>query len=111
MHVWGQIFQRRLTVTDRLDVDDEPSVPGRCWDPVIQPTSTQLVGKLRLVNSNQRTVMKQKVLRRALPRDGAAVLIELHSTAGYDVMNVGMIDGRVAAPGVQHAEEPKLAVL
>jgi hypothetical protein len=66
-------------------------------------------GQLGFVNTNERTVMKQKVLRSCLPSSRVALIINLHSAAWNDEVNVRMIDHRITTPGVQHSEEAEPA--
>ena len=53
-------------------------------------------------------MMEWEVSGRRLPSQGLALVIQLHSAAGHDEVNVRMIDQRIASPRVSYAEESEL---
>ena len=109
MHVRSEILQHRLPITHGLDVHDELALPSVRRNRVIQPTSSQWISQLGLRDAHQRAMMEQEVIGRRLPSQRVAVVIQLHSAAGHDEVNVRMIDRRIASPRVEHTEEAELA--
>ena len=104
-HVGRQILQRHAAVPHGLGVDDPGSFPDGWIDFLEEPGLAEFVAELRPEQDRQGLHGQEE---RRSGRD-PGVAIGADGSAGHDVVDVGVVvEG--AIPGVQHAEEPWLAV-